>query len=417
MDEITLQTGETPEISISKVAGDLRLSGWDRPEFLAEGESNTLEATFKDGRHTMEAQSDATVYVPRRATVHIRQVSGDARIKLLEGPLEVEQVYGDLNLRKVASARIGRVSGDLTAQKVEGDLLVESAMGDVSARDVQGRLALQQASADLHVRSVRGGAEGHVGGDVSLNLTLSPGQEVRFSAGGDLTCRIPPDTSAEVTLSAGRETNIRLPGNEEHLPQGGSRQLTLGNGESRLDLHAGGGLLLTELEPGWELAGEGPGPDFGTEFARRLEADINEQINNRIHSTLAGLSGFGQLLSKDMGDIAQRAEQAAERARQKMGRVRERLERKAEHLQREAERRAERTRQRVEHARMRAEHAGHRAEPASGRKVVAFHVDAGHKPGDPVTEQEHLTVLRMLEQGKITVQQAEQLLAALEGGK
>jgi len=158
MDEITLQTGDTPNISISLVSGDLRLAGWERSELLAEGESDTLKAELKEGQVALAAHSDATIQVPRRATVNIQHVAGDARLKLLDGALTIEQVSGDLKLRKIGSARIGRVYGDLTAEKVRGDLLAESVMGDVSAKDVQGRFAIQQASADLHLRNVGDGA-------------------------------------------------------------------------------------------------------------------------------------------------------------------------------------------------------------------------------------------------------------------
>jgi hypothetical protein len=36
-------------------------------------------------------------------------------------------------------------------------------------------------------------------------------------------------------------------------------------------------------------------------------------------------------------------------------------------------------------------------------------------PAEPVSDEERMLILRMLEQGKISVADAEQLLAALEG--
>jgi hypothetical protein len=47
--------------------------------------------------------------------------------------------------------------------------------------------------------------------------------------------------------------------------------------------------------------------------------------------------------------------------------------------------------------------------------AVDFDLPNSLRGAQPVTEQERLTVLQMLEEGKITVQEAEQLLAALEG--
>jgi len=38
-------------------------------------------------------------------------------------------------------------------------------------------------------------------------------------------------------------------------------------------------------------------------------------------------------------------------------------------------------------------------------------------PSEPVAEEERMTILKMLAEKKITAEQAEQLLSALEGGK
>jgi hypothetical protein len=38
-------------------------------------------------------------------------------------------------------------------------------------------------------------------------------------------------------------------------------------------------------------------------------------------------------------------------------------------------------------------------------------------PADPVSEDERMAILKMLAEKKITAQQAEKLLSALEGGK
>ena len=41
----------------------------------------------------------------------------------------------------------------------------------------------------------------------------------------------------------------------------------------------------------------------------------------------------------------------------------------------------------------------------------------GPKPNEPVSDEERMTILNMLSEKKITAEQAEDLLAALEGGK
>jgi hypothetical protein len=55
---------------------------------------------------------------------------------------------------------------------------------------------------------------------------------------------------------------------------------------------------------------------------------------------------------------------------------------------------------------------------AKGKRLrVDFDVDLGGKSRRVVSDEERLTILRMLEKGTITVDEAENLLQALEGDK
>lgn len=81
-------------------------------------------------------------------------------------------------------------------------------------------------------------------------------------------------------------------------------------------------------------------------------------------------------------------------------RVRHRVDRATEQARRKAEQAAER-------ARMRAEQAERRWQRASGQRPARRKQEA--------TDEERLRVLRMVEDGKITPEQASELLVAIEG--
>ena len=80
--------------------------------------------------------------------------------------------------------------------------------------------------------------------------------------------------------------------------------------------------------------------------------------------------------------------------------ARRRVERVAEKARRSAEREAER-------ARLRAERAERRWRRASGRRARPRRT--------PATDEERMRVLRLVEAGKVTPEQAADLLSALEG--
>jgi hypothetical protein len=186
--------------------------------------------------------------------------------------------------------------------------------------------------------------------------------------------------NANVTLSMqGDEIDVDWPGveNQEDVTQ---RVLTLGDGSAKITLSAGGDVRVTNKADAGESAEE-----FGN---------------------FAGLnfdwSGFGEMISRKVeratGQAARRAEEAA---------------RRAEKLAGEAARRAERHAER--HARRWKGNVG------VGRWNWDFNSQniptPPSPPSEPVAEEERMAILKMLQEKKITAEQAEQLLNALEGGK
>jgi hypothetical protein len=179
---------------------------------------------------------------------------------------------------------------------------------------------------------------------------------------------LPPNANATVTMQ-GDEIDVEWPGVEEDS-EATERVVTLGSGSAKIVLTAGGDVRLTNKANAGESAEE-----FGN---------------------FAGLnfdwSGFGERISRQV-------EQATSRAAKR-----------AEEAARRAERHAERQARRFK----------------GGLEVGRWNWDFGAKgmptpPGapkaDPVSDEERMAILKMLQDKKITSEQAEQLLKALEGGK
>jgi hypothetical protein len=423
MDNILLDAGEAPEIVITSVGGDLRLQGWDQSQLQAEAaDAHSLHAEQRNGTITLECRTDCGVRVPRRARLKIQQVGGDAKVKSLEGPLEIQSVGGSLVLRQMGEVKLERVGGDVSAKKIGGSLSLAVA-GDVSVRSVAGSFQAATVRGDLYLRDVGGGASAQVQGDVVLSLAFASGQPYDFSAQGDLLCRVPPGTSAKLQLQSGGEITIDIVGarieGDTHR-----KTVTLGGGDVPVSLRAGGDLRLTDLSADPEAMGEFGehfGEEFGVmaeEFAVQIESQIESQLESQMADFERQLSEKLSALDLNLGslhghvnaeEIAARARRAAERAselaRRKAAAAQERAQRRAEAAQRRAERHAERAARR------------------HGPKLHTFALDfqglraakPTAPPGDPVTDAERMAILRMVEQGKISVEDAEKLLSALEG--
>src|SRR3990172_12580636 len=189
-------TGESPEITITAVSGDLRLTGWDQNQFLAETDDENLTVEQKDDAVALVCHSDCAVRMPHRSRVKILQVGGDARIKTIESPITVESVAGDLVLRALGDVDLGKVGGDVSAKKIQGGLRVKFAAGDLSARGVAGDFLAEAIGGDLYLRNVSGDICAHSRADVILNVAFTPGHDYEIKAGSDLACRLLPDASA-----------------------------------------------------------------------------------------------------------------------------------------------------------------------------------------------------------------------------
>jgi hypothetical protein len=90
-----------------------------------------------------------------------------------------------------------------------------------------------------------------------------------------------------------------------------------------------------------------------------------------------------------------------------MSQVQHDLEQRFGKFDKQAEKAAERAARSAERAKRRAERAAGSWGFTVGRPPVP--------PAEPVTDQERLMILKMVEEGKITADQAAQLLSALEG--
>ena len=454
----SINTGDKPDIVIDEVSGDLRLMGWERGEVLAKVEGE-LSLTQEGEVVRLHCGGDAVVRVPVGAALRIERASGDMRIKAVKGLVQIGNAAGDLALREVGAVSIssslndtsikhvagalqidnigndlsildvqgactvGNVGNDLSARGIRGNTTVGNVSGDAVLEGIQGVVSIENISGDLRAAGVEGNfSAGNVSGDAnisgvpgqvtvrqvssdlnvqgvsSVNANVSGDATITFArvlgqsavtASGDINCRFPPDAGATVKItSAAANINVSAPGLSRTIEEN-AYEMKLGGGENPVALNASGDVSVAANG----ASRDEPAFDFHFNFGPEMRG-FDE----------AGWEGFGDR-------IAQRAREAAERATAGIGaKVQARVERAA----RKAEEHARRAESRVHGAEKRVQWTGRR-----------MNVDGGWRPDrppappepprDPVSNEERMTILRMLAQKKITAEQADQLLAALSG--
>lgn len=360
----TIPVGPSPKITIEAVRGDLSIVGWEGEDVLIKGDEDEIRVSQDPEAVTVSSSDDLALRVPRAASLRILSVDGDMAIRGVSGGIDMQTVNGDLSLRDVGTVSIDSVSGDFSLRGAAGSLHIKSLSSDASVRAVIGDVNLTSVADDLVLHDVRGNLKASVGSDVVLYLDPQPGLAYNVTAGDDIMLVLPPQADATLTLS-GDEIDVELPGVEQ-VEAASERVITLGNGSASIQLRAGSDIRVSSESGAGERAEE-----FGN-FA----------------GMMFDWSGFGEEMSER---IAGRVQAATRRAEQKAARAVRRAEQKL------------------------------RGNVSVGR--WNWDIQPGSFPGaaippvEPVSEQERMAILKMLQEKKITSEQADRLLAALEGGE
>lgn len=423
MGQKSVSVGPAPEVTITVVEGNLQVKGWDREEILLRSTSTELD-TLEKHNNTVQitCQSDCIIRLPHDAIIRAGKVHGNARFILLEGQLHIEKVMGSMEARNIASARIGNIDGNLVAKQVTDGLYVEQVQGSAIARDIQGACTMKKVGGNLDLRDTENDIQASAGGNVRVRLCLLVGQSYSIRAGGNLSCIVPQDASLRVNLSSdARRIQIKLPDGKTTLAEK-NHQLALGAEELAMSLEAGGSILFACQEADWgemddlqdelDEAFNEFSEQFGQQITDQVELQIEAQMEilNEHLSKLESMIGKSSLSEAEVEQVMLRARQASEkateRAQERMRRAQEKLDRKLQAAQRKAElkmKAAERRGQPAKRQSWRFEWSSPAASPA---KTAA---------AENASEEERLLILSMLEQKKISIQEAEELLSALEG--
>lgn len=362
METMTLETKTSPQVIIQSIDGDLRLVGQPGHTLEAQAPSRgQLNVHQEADQIVLSCRAGCLVFLPAQAVVQAEAIAGDLHLTGISGRTSVRMVGGDVRIRRTGEVEMGRLGGDLSVDEISGGLHIESVGGEVDIRDVRGDVRLSNVGGDIRLRQVGGAVEVSAGGDASVRLAPPPDSTSRIRAGGDIRAVLPGDASAVVRVTAGGD--LMLPNPSESVVVEGPGVICCGSGSATVELACEGDLSL-------RLGGLGR--------TVGLEADLQEQIDARVKSSIAEMEASLEELGLDSLSI-------------------------------DSERIGQRVRKAVA-----------RALRAAGGGGIAAGARDEDRPGPTANDQsvaadeEHLAVLRMLEEGKINAEQAEALLRALE---
>jgi DUF4097 and DUF4098 domain-containing protein YvlB len=419
MEKKTVETSMVPEITIEQVHGNLEIKGWDHPKVEVNADLEDLNLEEQDDTVLVTCQGNCAIRLPHSASIQIEQVHGNMYAKLLDDQLSIDRVHGNLNLRSVGVVQVDTVEGEFSAKGLSGDLQVSLVRGNASVREAHGNCNLEEVHGNLDLRNIEYDLRASAHGNARLRLAVMLGMDYEINATGNVQCRIPEDASVELGLASESQIiKLKLP-DEKRTCREANCNLVLGDGGTRMNVSAGGAIHLSTQSAEWvdpdrdqDSYGEFSGfaDDFSQQIAQQVETQIQaqmeamtQQMNEQMSQLSEKISQSGlspEQIERIMGQARKANEREAARAQEKMRRAQDKLERKLEAARRREE--------------MKARTADRRSR-SKGSWGFEFNAPPAPPVQETVSDEERLMILRMLEQKKISMEEAEQLLEALEG--
>lgn len=353
---------------------DLYLEGVPEAQFTAVvSDADSFRMKEENGVFYVRSDSECKIRLPDTASVTIEKVDGDADVREMKNRLIVGKVGGDFSLYSVESASIESVGGDCALRELKGMVEIARVGGDLLIEQSSQTL-VGNVGGDLEVNTVSGKFESKVGGDVEINLIDPNLAPMRITAGGDIQLVVPAEANGQLVLTAGGDITIQTHDNQAEFEQV-ARDIILGQGGAIIEMKAGGDIDISDKET--------------------IHFRFGKVFNN-----------FDNNWNKFSGDIEKRISQSMAQAM-----------RSVDTANRRAEEATQRAQGRIDEAMQRMQQKG--IYPDRGSKFTGFPFE---KPSEPPTsekrgasENERMLILRMLAEKKITVEEAEKLLKALEG--
>ena len=357
--------------------------------------AKTLEWEDRNGTYHLRVRRDAIVEVPRRSRVDLEDCRGHVDVSELPEGVTGGAIGGHAHLGSLGSVFLkdigghcsvaqveqdvstGSVGGHLNAEAVGGDLSVPNVGGHARGRGITGRMSLGNVGGHIEFQGVNGMDGLNAGGHAKLKLAAVRDSAYTVNAGGNIALELPVDAGATVHMSSSVGNSVRV----------------FGDGAANFQLSAGGMISLTTGTPRAatdeaQTGPAGPGP---------IE-NIAQQIRRHIEQVIGTATGRLTSLMDEQGLTADK---------------RTDLQEQFSEIQEEAVKAAQEAMETVQ-TRSRAVWE---QEVKPNLDFLNRDAETDRAQTPPVSPEaqakERMMILRMLEEGKISVEEANQLLQAL----
>lgn len=377
----TIELQEPAKISVS-VDGNLYLRSWEKSEIQVQGSdldkislvnlSNEIEILHED---------DLLISLPSESRLNLLKVGGNAYLSGELEWVEIGKIDGNLTLQNVKNVKAGQIGGNCKIDGLSSGFSIDSIGGNLKGIYISEAFVCEHVGGNVSLFAVKGATKISAGGNMKVQLA-ELGGDIQLQAGGTIHLFIPEDPDARFDLyNSGDSVEVGIGGKIQKLRSATFKSIYR-EGKNLIKLTAGGRIKLFDHSSGQV------NPDDFYSGAEKLGQKFEEKFKN------GDFNSFQNFIDFDLNQLDSLINENVERI-------------------------TKLTEQRVKEAFEKIGSSSDWKDFARSNWSETFREQADafdqQKKKPRASEDEKLTVLKMLQEKKINAEEAEKLLKALEG--
>jgi hypothetical protein len=206
----------------------------------------------------------------------VEKIGGDCALRNFEASIDINKIGGNLIVDKFSDLRVDKLGGNCYLKNSTGQIQIGKIGGNLTTDEGIGSLLVDKVGGDCDCQNLAFGAQISVGGDVKTNLQGEL-KSTSIKAGGDVKIFIPSGlTDLHYAFECDGDIHLVLNGMEEKIEEG-VLDKTVGEPQYTLEIKCGGDIHVTD-QP-YEIQN-----NLGdlSKYFSKSELNINDLIHERV---------------------------------------------------------------------------------------------------------------------------------------
>ncbi len=384
-----------PDVTIVvRAHSNLDVHQWDRAELGIITDINVQKIRHENKLLRMLFVEDCELSVPKNREVIIDRVSENARVRDLSNPLTINKVGGRLVLQNIESAVVGRVSESCLIENVAGKLKIGKVGDNLTGKNLKSSVSIERVSGSVQLQGISGSLEVRADDNVEVSVMDTNHEKIQIRSSDSIQLHLPVEPNASLQIRSGGESISLETASVKKKMNEGRSEIRLGSGEQKIILEADDRVRVTsEILDEREIARLFSDMDLLWQNLKQ-ESELKRAAREKeVHWEIKMVEGVAQVAHGALDEVEEIANQikisdeavrlAEQRVKDAMKQVQEQIRNLGYDLSivEESE-----------------------PEPADDPKSNAK---------SEVTDEERLIVMRLLQEQKISVEEADRLLEVL----